>query len=96
MARSGDVNFRPNKQWFDTALRSPKVEKLVKEAGESSLAEAKANAPVDTGEYKDKIAIEYHEAKYRRVLRVVGRDEKTLLIEAKTGNLARSLRAAKK
>ena len=36
-----------------------------------------------------------HDTQYRTVARVVGRDPKTMLIESKTGNLARSLRGAK-
>ncbi|MCB8043640.1 hypothetical protein JM654_03875 [Microbacterium oxydans] len=37
--------------------------------------------------------IEHRESRYRRVTRVVGSDEKTLLIESKTGTMARGLEA---
>lgn len=92
----GDDGFVANEEWFATILRSPGVEKLVDEAAERTLAKAIADAPEDTGAYKAGLHIEHHDARYRRVARVVGDDPKTMLIESKTGNLARALKAAKK
>ena len=88
--------FVANDEYFDTILRSPGVEALVDASAEGALAEAVANAPVDTGAYKRGLHIEHVEARYRRVARIVGSDEKTMLIESKTGNLARSLKGAKR
>jgi hypothetical protein len=95
MARSGDTSVDFNPQFFETVLRQPKVEALTDAAGNRALANAKTNAPVDTADYQRGLHIEHHESRYRRTTRVVGDDEKTMLIESKTGNLARSLKAAK-
>lgn len=95
MARSGDPRVEFNPRFFESVLRQPKVEQLVDAAAERALAAAKANAPVDTGEYRDGLYIEHRDSRYRQVARVVGSDDKTLLIESKTGNLARALKAAK-
>ena len=95
MPRSGDTEFIPNPRFFETVLRQPGVERLTDEAAGRSLANAKSDAPVDSGEYRDGLHLEHRESRYRRVTLVVGNDPKTLLIEARTGNLARSLKAAK-
>ncbi|OIU88658.1 HK97 gp10 family phage protein [Microbacterium sp. AR7-10] len=95
MARSGDTSIEFNEGFFETILRQPKVENIVDAAAERALAKARADAPVDSGDYRDGLHIEHHESRYRRVTRVVGSDEKTLLIESKTGNLARALKQAK-
>jgi hypothetical protein len=96
MARSGDTDVEFNPRFFETALREPKVEALVDAAAQSTLNTAKANAPVDTGEYRDGLHLEHHQSRYRRVTRVVGSDDKTLLIESRTGNLARSVKGTKR
>ena len=95
MARSGDTDVELNPRFFETVLRQPKVEQLVDAAEERALAKAKADAPVDTAAYRDGLHIEHRESRFRRVTRVVGDDEKTMLIESQTGNLARALKAAK-
>jgi hypothetical protein len=95
MARSGDTDVEFNPRFFETVLRQPRVESLVDGIGNRALGIAQANAPVDTEEYRDGLHIEHHESRYRRTTRVVGSDEKTLIIESKTGNLARALKQAK-
>ncbi|MGW9345591.1 HK97 gp10 family phage protein [Streptomyces albidoflavus] len=95
MARSGDTDVVFNPQFFETVLRQPGVEQIVDAAGGRALAAAQASAPVDSGDYRDGLHIEHHESRYRRATRVVGSDPKTLLIEAKTGNLARAVKAAR-
>lgn len=95
MARSGDTQVQFNSRYFETALRTPEVEKLVDDVAGSAQAIAKSTAPVDSGDYRDGIEIQHRESKYRRVTEVVATDPKSLLIEAKTGNLARALKAAK-
>ncbi|MEI3845211.1 MULTISPECIES: HK97 gp10 family phage protein [unclassified Microbacterium] len=87
------VEFNP--KFFDAILRTARVETLTDEVAERALAIAKSTAPVDSGDYRDGLHIEHYEATYRRTTRVVGDDAKTLLIESKTGNLARALKAAK-
>lgn len=88
------VDFNP--KFFDEILRSAGVERLTDEGAERALAIAKADAPVKTADYRDGLHIEHREAQHRRAARVVGDDAKTLLIESKTGNLARALKKAAK
>ena len=95
MVRNVHTTFTPNPRFFETVLRQPKVEQKVDDVARSAQSIAKANAPVDSGDYRDGIGVEHHDSRYRRAARVVGTDEKTLLIESKTGNLARALKAAK-
>ena len=95
MARSGDTRIDFNPRYFESVLRQPQVEALVDTTGDRALGVAKATAPVDSGDYRDGLHIEHHESRYRRAVRVVGEDDKTLIIESKTGNLARALKAAK-
>lgn len=95
MARSGDTSIEFNPAFFETVLRQPKVEALTDAAASRALSAAKANAPVDTGEYQRGLRLEHKQSRYRRVTRVVGTDDKTLLIESKLGVLARALKAAK-
>lgn len=95
MARSGDTDVVFNPGYFETVLRQPGVESIVDAAGERALAAAQASAPVDSGDYRDGLHIEHHNSRYRRATRVVGSDPKTMLIESKTGNLARSVKAAR-
>lgn len=95
MARSGDTDVEFNPRFFETAMRQPAVEALTDAAAGRALAKARASAPVDTAEYVNGLHIEHHDSRYRRTSRVVGSDGKTLLIESKTGNLARALKAAK-
>lgn len=56
-------------------------------------AQARSTAPVDTGAYRDSITVEVAETD-RTVVRVVAKDRKSHVIEARTGNLARALDAA--
>ena len=95
MARSGDTSVEFNPRFFETVLRQPQVEALVDGTGDRALGIAKATAPVDSGDYRDGLHIEHHDSRYRRAARVVGGDDKTMIIESKTGNLARALKAAK-
>lgn len=95
MARSGDTEVQFNEGFFESILRTSRVEALVDGVGNRTLDIAQATAPVDTEEYRDGLHIEHHESRYRRTTRVVGSDPKTLLIESKTGTLARALKGAK-
>lgn len=96
MARSGKGSFEPNPKFFDTFMRDEKVEALVDDIAEDAMGIIKSTAPVNTGEYLDRIHLEHYEANYRRTTRVVGDDPKTLLIESKTGNMARGLKRVTK
>lgn len=95
MARSGQTKVEFNPGYFETVLRQSKVEQLTDDAAKRALNSARANAPVDTGAYQRGLRLKHHNSRFRRTSRVVGEDRKTLLIESKTGNLARALKAAK-
>lgn len=89
-------DFTPNKAFFDSILRSAGVRALVDQAAERTLSAARTTAPVDTHAYRNALHIEHRASRYRDVAEVVGSDEKTMLIESITGNLARAVKAAKK
>lgn len=95
MARNGHTDVEFNPRFFETVLRQPKVEAVVDQAAQRALAVAKATAPVDSGEYRDGLHIEHHDSRYRRAARVVGGDDKTMLLESHHGILARAVKAAK-
>ncbi|MEX8031682.1 HK97 gp10 family phage protein [Microbacterium sp. 20-116] len=96
MPRSGNTVVEFNPRFFETVLREPRVEALVDGVTEDVLKAAQTNAPVDTMDYRNGLHIEHRDSRYRRVARVVGSDEKTLLIESRTGNLGRAVKAAKR
>lgn len=60
---------------------------------ERVLAAAKESAPVESGEYRDNLHIEQATTD-RASVRVVSDTDHSLVVEAKTGNLARALDAA--
>lgn len=94
MARRGQTRVTFNQKYFDQIMQKAGVDDLAKEAAEKALRIAQATAPVDTGDYRDGLKIERHEAAYRYAWRVVGTDPKTMIIEAKRGTLARALKQA--
>lgn len=81
-----------NNQFFDDLSRSPGVVNLVDQATEAIAETARSTAPVDTEAYRDGITTS-GKLQRRYVGLVIGTDPKTMLIESKTGNLARALRA---
>lgn len=94
MTGTTEVTF--NQKYLDTVMRSAPVEAFVRAKAEEVLATAQATAPVRTGAYRNGLTVAKHQAHYRDAYRVEGTDKKTLLIEAKTGNLARALQRSKK
>ncbi|WEK60505.1 MAG: HK97 gp10 family phage protein [Candidatus Microbacterium colombiense] len=91
-----NTRFEENPRFFETVLRKPGVERLVDDIGDATLTNAQAAAPVDTQAYRNGLHVEHHESRFRRTTRVVGSDEKTMLVESRTGNLARALKGAKR
>lgn len=71
-------------------LTSGQVRAALTPVAEAVAARARANAPVDSGEYRDSITV-LSDTTDRAVERVVAVDDKSHVIEARTGNLARSL-----
>lgn len=84
-----------NDTFIGRLLVSAEVEGLVMDAAEEVAAQARATAPVDTGAYRGGIVTA---KKYQQ--RVVGlvqaTDPGSMAIEARTGNLARAVRAKAK
>lgn len=84
-----------NNAFFEKLSTSPEVTALVTEAAERIAAIARETAPVDSGDYKNGIAVVVKRQK-RSVALVVASDPKSMIIEAKTGNLVRALKAGRK
>lgn len=84
-----------NDSFFDSVLNSAGVQRLCRSKAEQALAIARATAPVGTGAYKAGLAVEAKRSAHRTVYRVVGHDKKTMLVESKTGNLVRALKAVR-
>lgn len=78
--------------YFDQLSRSPGVVKITVGAAQRIAATARASAPALTHAYRNgiRVRLKYQQ---RAVALVEGTDKKTMLIESKTGNLARALRA---
>jgi hypothetical protein len=66
------------------------VEGLLDDEAEKAAEKAQASAPVDTGAYRDSIHVETVHTD-RMVKRVVADVDYAMVVEADTGNLARSL-----
>lgn len=81
-----------NNAYFEQLSRSPGVVRITVDAARRIAATARSTAPAATGAYRNSIVVRL---KYQRraVALVVGTDRKTMIIESKTGNLARALRA---
>jgi hypothetical protein len=89
------VAVKFNNAYFDALSRSAGVVSLVTAAAQKVAATARSTAPVDSGAYRDgiKVVLKYQR---RAVALVVGTDKKTMLVESRTGNLARALKASGK
>lgn len=96
MAGSGQTKVDFDESFFDAIMHSAGVESLCRQKAEAVLQEAKATAPVDTGDYRDGIEIKVVHHAHRDTYQVVGTDAKTMLIESKRGTLARALKKAGK
>lgn len=71
--------------------KSAAVRALVTEATERIAGDARADAPVDSGEYRDGIRTEYSETENRVVGHVVASAPHSMLVESRDGVLARAL-----
>lgn len=88
------VEFDP--QFFRDILGSREVAVLCEQKADAAHAIAYANAPVDTGDYRQGLEVRRTRGRDGRVMALlVGTDWKTLLVESQTGNLARAIRAVK-
>jgi len=88
---SGEMEF--NNAFFEQLGRSPAVVAVCVAKAERVAAAARASAPVDSGDYKSRITVSVEPRRRRNAAVVTAADWKSLLIESKTGNLARALKA---
>ena len=95
MPAAGQTTVDFNNSFFDEMLNSAGVRALTRGAAEKALNIARANAPVDTGAYRDGLQVEAVQHAHRTTYRVVGTDAKTMLIESQTGYLVKALKKAK-
>jgi siroheme synthase len=79
-----------NSKAAEELLKSPEVRAMLHQRAEAVAARARSDAPTNTGDYRNSIAVE-DATTDRAVVRVVARDWKSLIIESKTGNLVRAL-----
>ena len=84
------ATFKLNHAGVGELLKSASVRSILASKAEAVLAAAKASAPVATGAYRDGLHIE-HDTTDRAVERVVGGSDHDMIVEANTGNLAKSL-----
>ena len=78
---------------FAEILNSGEVRDLCTDRAERALAAAQAAAPVASGTYKASLHVEQATTD-RAVARVVADVDYAMVVESKTGNLARALDAA--
>lgn len=75
-------------------LNSDDVADMLEQKMQPALAQAKANAPVKSGAYRDGLHLE-RDRTDRVVVRLAGGTDHDLVVEADTGNLARALDAVR-
>lgn len=85
-----------NDAFFEQLGKSPEVTALCVKKAEEIAAAARASAPRDTNDYANGIVVRVVEHARRNTALVVATDEKSMLIESKTGNLARALKQVKR
>jgi hypothetical protein len=81
-----------NSAYFESLEREPRVLAKCEQAANAIAATARATAPVDTGAYRDNIRVET-KVQGRAVALVIAGDKDSMIIESRTGNLLRALRA---
>jgi hypothetical protein len=94
MVRARLDNVHLDYEGMGELLRSAGVRAALTARMERVLETAKANAPVKTGAYRDGLHLEQRTTD-RAVVRVAGSTDHDWLVEADTGNLARSLGTAR-
>jgi hypothetical protein len=88
------IKIKLNHGGMAALLKSGEVRGELTSRAEAVLRAAKASAPVATGAYRDGLHI-VQDTTDRVAVRVAGGTDHDLVVEAKTGNLARALDAAR-
>lgn len=94
MGRNSSVTLKLNHGGIGELLMSEEIRAELRPRAESVLAAAQADPHDDTGDYESGLQIQ-EDTTDRAVLRVVGTDPKSNILEAKYGILARALGAAR-
>nr|DAM03271.1 MAG TPA: hypothetical protein [Caudoviricetes sp.] len=97
MPRAGQTTVDFNQEYFDNILKDAEIDGLCKEKAEQALAIARAEADnhVDTGSYRDQLAVERVPFDYRNAWQVVGHDPKTMILEDRYHILANAMKKVK-
>lgn len=85
-----------NDAFFEKLGRDPGVTNLCVEAANKTAAAARASAPRDSNAYANSIRVEVVRRGRRNAALVIADSPIALLVESKTGNLARALNQVKK
>ncbi len=85
------VDIKLNRAGMREVLTSEGVRAVLRREAEEVAARARASAPVGTGEYRDSIGV-VSDTTDRAVERVTATAPHALVVESRTGNLARALR----
>lgn len=85
-----DIRLRLISPGMRALLNDPAVRSYLTRLAGPILARAQAGAPVDTGRYRASLRI-IQDTTDRAVVRVGSDDPDAMIIEARTGNLARSV-----
>lgn len=72
-------------------LNSSEVQAALREHAEHVAGRARANAPVESGEYRDGIEVDVQAGRKRAHARVTATAPHSLAVESRTGNLMRAL-----
>jgi hypothetical protein len=89
-----DVNI--DNAFFEKLGRDPGVIAECVKKAEQVAGIARSTAPRDTNQYANSIRVQVVARSHRNAALVVAGDDKSLLIESFTGNLARALNQVKK
>lgn len=84
-----------NNAEFQRLAHSAKVANACKVEAEKVAAAARSSAPRDMGDYANSIHVVIEDHPTRVTAQVVASDKKSLIIESRTGNLARALNVVK-
>ena len=93
--RAGETSIEFDEAFFDRLGRSAELDRACRERAERIADRARSTAPTDSGDYKVGIVLERGVRNGRVVWLVKATDPKSMLVESRTGNLARAVRAVK-
>lgn len=85
------VKVKLNSRGMEELLKGEAADGACRPIAEAGVERAQANAPVASGEYQASIHLEEVMHPTRKVFRVVADAPHAMAVEARTGNIARSL-----